>query len=54
MAQVTRFCDQAVVLNGGRLLKQGSIDEVIPFYEEIMEDQGQIAPKVFTQPVAAL
>jgi ABC-type polysaccharide/polyol phosphate transport system ATPase subunit len=54
MAQVTRFCDQAVVLNGGRLLEQGPIDEVIPFYEEIMEDQGQIAPKVFTQPVATL
>ncbi|HEY9870388.1 MAG TPA: ABC transporter ATP-binding protein [Candidatus Obscuribacterales bacterium] len=54
MAQVTRFCDQAVVLNGGRLLKQGPIDEVIPLYEEIMEDQAQIAPKVFTQPVAAV
>lgn len=49
---IRRFCDQAVLLNGGNLVVKGPLDTVLPRYEEIMADADQIAPKVFTTPVA--
>jgi teichoic acid transport system ATP-binding protein len=46
---VERFCQQAVLLNGGLVLGKGPVDEIIPMYEQLM-DTGEIAPKLFTQP----
>jgi len=53
-SMIRKFCDQAVLLNGGELVSKGSLDDVIPRYEEIMSDADQIAPKVFTQAPAAV
>jgi ABC-type polysaccharide/polyol phosphate transport system ATPase subunit len=46
---VERFCQQAVLLNGGLVLGKGAVDKIIPMYEELMED-GDIAPKLFSTP----
>lgn len=46
---VKRFCQQAVLLNGGRVISQGGVDEVVSMYEELMES-GDIAPKLFITP----
>lgn len=48
---VQRFCQQAVLLNGGRLLGKGGVNEIIPVYEQLMET-GEITPKCFVQPNA--
>jgi teichoic acid transport system ATP-binding protein len=48
---VERFCSQAILLNGGKVLAQGAVDEVVQMYEELMED-GEIAPKLFSTPGA--
>jgi ABC-type polysaccharide/polyol phosphate transport system ATPase subunit len=48
---VKRFCQQAVLLNGGRVLGKGPVEEIVPMYEELMET-GEIAPKFFVQPGA--
>jgi ABC-type polysaccharide/polyol phosphate transport system ATPase subunit len=50
---VKRFCQQAVLLNGGRVLGTGAVDEIVPMYEQLMED-GDIAPKLFIQPGVAV
>lgn len=47
VAAVKRFCSQAVLLNGGRVMGKGSVDEIIPMYEELMEN-GDIVPKLFS------
>lgn len=49
---VKRFCQQAILLNGGRVLGKGGVDEIVPIYEELMET-GDIAPKLFYTPGAA-
>jgi len=51
-SMIRRFCDQAVLLNGGELVAKGALDDVIPRYDEIMSDAGQVAHKVFTAPIA--
>jgi ABC-type polysaccharide/polyol phosphate transport system ATPase subunit len=48
---VKRFCQQAILLNGGRVLGKGPVEEIVPMYEELMET-GEIAPKFFVQPGA--
>lgn len=48
---VRMYCQQAVLLNGGRVLGKGAVDDIIPMYEELMET-GDIAPKLFIQPGA--
>lgn len=50
---VKQFCQQAVVLNGGRLLCKGNVPDIVPVYEQLMED-GDIVPKLFTDPGATL
>jgi ABC-type polysaccharide/polyol phosphate transport system ATPase subunit len=49
VAAVKRFCQQAVLLDGGRVLCKGAVEEIVPAYEELMET-GVIAPKHFTAP----
>ncbi|MBX9722507.1 MAG: hypothetical protein K2X81_14000, partial [Candidatus Obscuribacterales bacterium] len=44
-----RYAHKAVVLNGGKIVSQGTPDEVIPVYKELMQS-GTVAPKVFTTP----
>jgi ABC-type polysaccharide/polyol phosphate transport system ATPase subunit len=48
---IRRFCDYAIILNGGRMMARGHVDEMMPVYEELI-DTGTIAPKVFTDPGA--
>jgi ABC-type polysaccharide/polyol phosphate transport system ATPase subunit len=48
---IRRFCDYAVILNGGQMMGKGPVDEMMPIYEEMIET-GDIAPKVFTDPGA--
>lgn len=50
---VRRFCDRVVILNGGRILAQGDVEEMLAIYEKLMEGD-EIAPKVFTDPTAQL
>jgi len=49
MDMVTSWCDQAVLLNGGRMVESGAIDIVVPLYEELMEHHEMVATKKFTQ-----
>lgn len=46
---VQRFCQQAVLLNGGVILDQGPVERIVPAYEQLMET-GTVAPKLFTSP----
>jgi len=50
---VKRYCQQAVLLNGGLVVCKGSVDEIVPVYEELMET-GTIAPKLFSAPAPYL
>lgn len=45
---IRKFCQQAVLLNGGRVISQGTVDDIVPMYEELMET-GDIAPKFFVE-----
>lgn len=49
---IKRFCEYAVILNGGKVVSQGHVDDMMPIYEEMIES-GNIAPKIFTAPPAA-
>lgn len=46
---VRKFCSRAVLVNDGRIVHQGLVEDIIPLYEEMMED-GQLTPKVFSAP----
>jgi len=50
---VKRYCQQAVLLNGGLVVCKGSVDEIVPVYEQLMET-GTIAPKSFSAPAPYL
>jgi len=50
LAAIRRFCHQAVLLDGGRVLESGTVARVLPRFEEMMDATGVVAPKVFTQP----
>ena len=41
------YCRSAVLLNGGKLMKQGPVNEVVPLYESLMSEEGVVAQKVF-------
>lgn len=51
MRAVKLFCQQAVLMEDGRLVAQGSVDELAPLYEEMMSNEN-FAQKHFTQPAA--
>ena len=46
-------CQRAVLLNGGRIVCQGSPSDVIPQFKELMTS-GEIVPKMFSAPVEFL
>jgi len=48
MEMVTSWCDQAMLLNGGKMVECGSVEKVVPLYEELMEHHEMIAAKKFT------
>lgn len=54
MPAVAKFCDRAILLNGGNVIAQGKAREVIPLYEQIMNEEGGVARKVIAQPVATV
>lgn len=47
--KAARFGQKAIVLNGGKVVCQGTPDEVIPVYTELMA-RGDVAPKCFSTP----
>jgi ABC-type polysaccharide/polyol phosphate transport system ATPase subunit len=49
MEMVESWCDQAMLLNGGKMVECGAIDKVVPLYEELMDHHEMIAVKKFTQ-----
>ncbi len=51
MRIVDRFCQRAVLVNEGRLIAEGTVDEVRPIYEAMMA-QTNYKQKAFTAPVA--
>lgn len=46
------YCHRAVVMNGGHVLADGPVKEMLPLYKQLMDDPAAIAPKVFTAPVS--
>lgn len=51
MGTVRKYCDHAVLLNGGRIESQGAVEPVVQMYESLMSEGGTVAPKVFTPSV---
>jgi len=51
MKAVSRYCNQAVLLNGGAIVDKGETSSIIQQFEALMEQTGAVAPKVFTQPI---
>ena len=51
MNMVKSWCDQAVLLNGGRTVKIGNVDEVVDAFEDLMDHHEKVAVKRFTAPV---
>jgi ABC-type polysaccharide/polyol phosphate transport system ATPase subunit len=49
MTLVKQFCKQAILLDGGRVVSQGTVDAVAPLYEQLMATD-DIAPKHFSAP----
>lgn len=52
MNMVKSWCDQAVLLNGGRTVKIGNVDEVVDAFEDLMDHHEKVAVKRFTAPVS--
>lgn len=48
---VKQFCTRAVLINEGRVVEQGLVDDILPVYDELME-AGELAPKRFLAPGA--
>ncbi len=46
---VLKYCQNAVLLNGGEMVMKGPVEDVVPAYEELMSDLGIVAKKVFVQ-----
>lgn len=53
MRAVSEWCEHAVLLNGGQIAKQGSVEEVLPLYHELMDDRELVRAKEFTLPASA-
>lgn len=47
---VERFCDKAILLNGGQIVAAGNSQDVIPQFNQMM-DEGTVAPKVISQAI---
>ena len=44
-----KYCQNAVLLNGGKIVEQGSVERVVPLYEKLMSEEGVVLKKVFVQ-----
>lgn len=47
---VSDWCQHAVLLNGGKIVKQGAVDVVVPAFHELMEHHELVTTKRFTEP----
>jgi ABC-type polysaccharide/polyol phosphate transport system ATPase subunit len=47
---VRNYCQQAVLINGGEVVATGTVQEILPLYEQVMEDPNIYAQKKFIQP----
>jgi ABC-2 type transport system ATP-binding protein len=47
LAQVKRLCNKAMILDHGRLVAYGDIDEVSPIYEQMIEGREDELPKKY-------
>jgi ABC-2 type transport system ATP-binding protein len=45
LAQVERICNKAMILDHGRMLAYGDIEEIAPMYEKFVEEQVEVKPK---------
>jgi ABC-type polysaccharide/polyol phosphate transport system ATPase subunit len=50
---VERYCQQAVLVNGGQIVDAGKVSEILPLYHKVMDDPTIYAQKKFSQPVMA-
>lgn len=51
MKVVNKFCDLAVLLNNGQLVTEGSVTDIVPIYEELMEsEEGLVVNRKFDIP----
>lgn len=50
MQTVRDFCQSAVLMNGGKIIADGDIDDVIPLYEEVVSSASAHEHKKFTDP----
>ncbi len=53
MKAVSDWCQHAVLLNGGEIVKQGPVDEVVPIFQNLMMHHELVSTKRFTEPQSA-
>lgn len=46
-AMVYKYCQNAVLLNGGKIVEMGPVADVVPSYETLMSEEGVVTKKVF-------
>lgn len=52
MNAVAEWCDHAVLLNGGSVVRQGNVRDVLPLYDELMNHHDLVKVKTFTLPAS--
>lgn len=50
MHAVTDWCQHAVLLNGGEIVKQGAVKDVVPLFQQLMEHHELVTEKRFYSP----
>jgi len=50
---VETYCQRAVLMNGGEVYAQGTVEEILPIYHNLMEDDELYAQKKFSAPAQA-
>lgn len=53
MNTVSDWCQHAVLLNGGKIVKQGPVEEVVPIFQDLMLHHELVTAKRFTEPQSA-
>ncbi len=46
-----KYCRDGILFNGGQIIAQGPIEQIVVQYKELMQLDGHVTPKVFSQPV---
>lgn len=52
MYAVAAWCNHAVLLNGGSIVRQGNVDDVLPLYDELMNHHDLVKAKLFYVPAS--